>query len=69
MSRSLEEIHDQLVAAVESLVSSEQWRAMLEISARFHNYSSGGITYSNSLNSTGSFMADLMAILLVKTSA
>jgi hypothetical protein len=39
MSRSLEEIHDRLVAAVEDLVSSEQWRAMLEVSARFHNYS------------------------------
>jgi len=39
MRRSLEEIHDRLVAAVEGLVSSEQWRAMLEVSARFHNYS------------------------------
>jgi N-terminal domain of anti-restriction factor ArdC/IrrE N-terminal-like domain len=39
MSRSLEEIHDQLVAAIEGLVSSERWRAMLEVSARFHNYS------------------------------
>ena len=39
MSRSLEEIHDQLVAAIEGLVSSDQWRAMLEVSARFHNYS------------------------------
>jgi antirestriction protein ArdC len=39
MSRSLEEIHEQLLAAVEGLVSSEQWRAMLEVSARFHNYS------------------------------
>jgi antirestriction protein ArdC len=39
MSASLEEIHDQLVAAVEGLVSSEQWRAMLEVSARFHSYS------------------------------
>jgi antirestriction protein ArdC len=39
MSRSLEDIHDQLVAAIEGLVSSEQWRAMLEVSARFHNYS------------------------------
>jgi hypothetical protein len=39
MSRSLEEIHDQLVAAIEGLVSSEEWRAMLEISARFYTYS------------------------------
>jgi hypothetical protein len=39
MSRSLEEIHNKLVAAVEGLVSSEQWRAMLEVSARFHSYS------------------------------
>ena len=39
MARSLEELHDQLVAGIEGLVSSEQWRAMLEISARFHNYS------------------------------
>lgn len=39
MSRSLDEIHDQLVAAVEGLVSSDEWKAMLEVSARFHNYS------------------------------
>jgi hypothetical protein len=39
MRASLQEIHDQLVAAVEGLVSSEQWKAMLEVSARFHNYS------------------------------
>jgi len=39
MSRSLQEIHDRLVAAVEGLVSSDEWRAMLEVSARFHNYS------------------------------
>jgi hypothetical protein len=39
MSRSLQQIHDQLVAAIEGLVSSEQWRAMLEVSARFHKYS------------------------------
>jgi len=69
MTRSLEVIHQQLQTAVEQLVDSEEWKAMLEVAARFHTYSSGGITYSNSLNSTGSFMADLMAILLVKTSA
>src|SRR5918996_1541796 len=39
MTRSLEEIHDQLVAGIEGLVSSDEWRAMLEVSARFHNYS------------------------------
>ena len=39
MRPSLEEIHDQLVAAVEGLVSSDEWRAMLKVSARFHNYS------------------------------
>jgi hypothetical protein len=36
---SLQEIHDRLVAAVEGLVSSEEWRAMLEVAARFHRYS------------------------------
>src|ERR671919_1714984 len=39
MARSLEELHDQLVAGIEGLVSSDEWRAMLEVSARFHNYS------------------------------
>jgi antirestriction protein ArdC len=36
---SLEDIHNNLVAAVEGLVSSEEWGAMLEVSARFHRYS------------------------------
>ena len=39
MTRSLEEIHARLVAGIEGLVSSDEWRAMLEVSARFHNYS------------------------------
>src|SRR5918996_1360918 len=39
MARSLQDIHDQLVAGIEGLVSSDEWRAMLEVSARFHNYS------------------------------
>jgi hypothetical protein len=39
MNRSLQEIHDQLIAAVEGLVSSDEWKAMLEVSARFHTYS------------------------------
>jgi antirestriction protein ArdC len=37
---SLEDIHNQMVAAVEGLVSSEEWKAMLEVAARFHRYSS-----------------------------
>lgn len=39
MRASLQDIHDRLVAAVEGLVSSTEWRAMLQVSARFHNYS------------------------------
>ncbi len=39
MSRSLEVIHQQLQSAVERLVSSVEWKAMLQVAARFHNYS------------------------------
>ena len=39
MTRSLQEIHGRLVAAIEGLVSSDEWKAMLEVSARFHCYS------------------------------
>jgi len=39
MNRSLEVIHRQLQSAVERLVDSDEWRAMLEVAASFHNYS------------------------------
>jgi antirestriction protein ArdC len=39
MNRSLEVIHKQLQSAVERLVDSDEWRAMLEVAARFHTYS------------------------------
>jgi antirestriction protein ArdC len=39
MNRSLEVIHGQLQGAVERLVDSDEWRAMLEVAARFHTYS------------------------------
>jgi antirestriction protein ArdC len=39
MNRSLEAIHRQLQSAVERLVDSGEWRAMLEVAARFHTYS------------------------------
>ena len=39
VSTSLQEIHGRLVAGIECLASSDEWRAMLEVSARFHRYS------------------------------
>jgi len=33
-------VHDQLVAQMEKLVTSEDWMAYLAIAARFHSYSS-----------------------------
>src|SRR5215211_7674236 len=35
----LTELHAQLAAGVENLVSGESWRAMLATAARFHSYS------------------------------
>jgi len=35
--------HDELVRAVEALVSGEDWAAMLEMAARFHRYSSANV--------------------------
>ncbi|HYN36044.1 MAG TPA: hypothetical protein VEV82_03615 [Actinomycetota bacterium] len=69
MNDTLRAAHDKLQSAVEEIVSGDDWRRMLKVASQFHRYSSGVITYSNSLNSTESFMADLRAILLVKTSA
>lgn len=43
--------HDKLQAAVESIVSGDDWQKMLKTAAKFHRYSSGGITYSKLLNS------------------
>ena len=39
MRASLKETHDKLVTAVEGLASSAEWKAMLEVAARFHKYS------------------------------
>jgi DNA primase len=39
MSRSLEAIHQQLQCAVEGLVGSDEWKAMLKVASRFHSYS------------------------------
>ncbi|HTW97700.1 MAG TPA: ArdC-like ssDNA-binding domain-containing protein [Acidimicrobiales bacterium] len=35
----LTEVHEQLTAAVEALVSGEDWASMLAVAARFHRYS------------------------------
>ena len=50
MSSSLERLHARLESGVERLVRSDEWAALLRAAARFHNYSSGGITYSKLLN-------------------
>jgi antirestriction protein ArdC len=36
-------IHDQLASAVDQLASSEAWRAMLSVAARFHSYSPNNV--------------------------
>ena len=36
-------LHDKLVAAVGDLASSEAWMRMLQVAARFPDYSSGGV--------------------------
>lgn len=35
--------HDQLIGAIESLMSGADWQAMLEVAARFHRYSTNNI--------------------------
>ncbi len=35
----LKEAHDRLTQAVESIVSGEEWKRMLKVAAKFHNYS------------------------------
>jgi antirestriction protein ArdC len=37
------ELHDQLIAGVDSLTSSEDWRRMLNTAARFHRYSANNV--------------------------
>ncbi len=37
------ELHDQLTASVEALLTSEDWKAMLDMAAKFHNYSARNI--------------------------
>jgi len=39
----LAEVHDRLVAAIEDLVSGEDWRAFLEASQRLHTYSASNV--------------------------
>ncbi len=36
-------LHDKLVTAVEDLASSEAWMRMLQVAARFPDYSGGGV--------------------------
>jgi hypothetical protein len=36
-------VHEQLIAAVEALTSSEAWASMLQVAARFPDYSGGGV--------------------------
>ena len=51
MNDKLHAAHDKLQEAVAEIVSGDEWKRMLAVAAKFHNYSGGGITYSNSLNS------------------
>jgi len=39
----LKELHEQLSATVETLVTSEDWQAMLAVAARFHRYSASNV--------------------------
>jgi antirestriction protein ArdC len=39
----LAEVHDRLVAAIQDLVSGEDWRAFLEASQRLHTYSASNV--------------------------
>jgi antirestriction protein ArdC len=39
----LEAAHADLVAAIESLTTGDDWRRMLETAGRFHNYSAGNV--------------------------
>jgi hypothetical protein len=39
----LKELHDQLSSTVETLVTSEDWQAMLAVAARFHRYSASNV--------------------------
>ena len=36
-------VHEQLIAAVEALTSSEAWASMLQVASRFPDYSGGGV--------------------------
>lgn len=42
----LREAHDKLQAAVAEIVSGDDWKRMLKVASKFHNYSTGGITCS-----------------------
>jgi len=39
----LSEIHDRLMTAVDALTTSDSWRAMLTVAARFHTYSPNNV--------------------------
>ena len=39
MTNKVRALHDQLLANVEALVDSDQWRSFLAVAARFHRYS------------------------------
>lgn len=43
MTERLNETHERLVEAVHTVVSGEDWRAMLEVARRFHRYSANNV--------------------------
>jgi hypothetical protein len=45
--------HDKLQDAVAEITSDDDWQRMLKVASKFHRYSSGGIAYSNCVNSIG----------------
>jgi hypothetical protein len=46
----LQQAHERLTEAAESIASGDDWQRMLEVVSKFHRYSTGGVTYSNCLN-------------------
>jgi hypothetical protein len=42
-SDRLNETHERLVEAIESLMSVEDWQRMLDVARRFHTYSSTNV--------------------------
>ena len=44
MNDKLQAAHDKLQEAVAEIVSGDEWKRMLQVAAKFHKYSTGGIT-------------------------